>query len=68
MRIAKIIDTKLSSCGKLVEVWPNRLNRYMVTVRFQCSDKMYTISKHAVEDVEDQQLIDKWIEIDNNKK
>lgn len=64
MNIARIKDKDLKSYGKLVESWPNRLNRYMVHVRFKGSDKTYTMSKNSVEDVDDQLVIDQWINED----
>jgi len=64
MNIARVTDQNLKSYGKLVESWPSKLNRYMVTVRFKGSDKTYTMSKNSVEDVNDQLVIDQWINED----
>ena len=53
-------DQTLKSYGKIVEYWPNKLNRYMRHVRFQGSEKMYTISKDAIKDLNDLEMIEKW--------
>ena len=53
-------DQTLKSYGKIVEYWPNKMNRYMRHVRFQGSDKMYTMSKDAIQDLNDLEMIEKW--------
>ncbi len=53
-------DQTLKSYGKIVEYWPNKLNRYMRHVRFQGSEKMYTMSKDAIQDLNDLETIEKW--------
>jgi hypothetical protein len=53
-------DQTLKSYGKIVEYWPNKLNRYMRHVRFQGSEKMYTMNKDAIQDLNDLEMIEKW--------
>lgn len=53
-------DQTLKSYGKIVEYWPNKLNRYMHHVRFQGSEKMYTMSKDAIKDLNDLEMIERW--------
>lgn len=53
-------DQTLKSYGKIVEYWPNKLNRYMRHVRFQGSEKLYTMSKDAIQDLNDLETIEKW--------
>ena len=60
----RVTDQKLKSYGKIVEYWPNKLNRYMRHVRFQGSEKLYTMSKDSVEDVHDKDVVDEWIKVD----
>lgn len=57
-------DQTLKSYGKIVEYWPNKMNRYMRHVRFQGSDKTYTMSKDAIKDLNDLEMIEKWESID----
>jgi hypothetical protein len=57
-------DQTLKSYGKIVEYWPNKMNRYMRHVRFQGSDKMYTISKDAIQEVTNLETIEKWEQLD----
>ena len=60
----RVTDQKLKSYGKIVEYWPNKLNRYMRHVRFQGSDKTYTMSKDAIQDLNDLEMIEQWESID----
>jgi hypothetical protein len=60
----RVIDQKLKSYGKIVEYWPNKLNRYMRHVRFQGSEKLYTMSKDAIQDLNDLEMIEQWESID----
>jgi hypothetical protein len=60
----RVTDQKLKSYGKIVEYWPNKLNRYMRHVRYQGSEKLYTMSKDSVEDVHNQNVVDEWIKVD----
>jgi hypothetical protein len=60
----RVTDQKLKSYGKIVEYWPNKLNRYMRHVRFQGSEKTYTMSKDAIQDLNDLEVIEKWESID----
>jgi hypothetical protein len=60
----RVTDQKLKSYGKIVEYWPNKLNRYMRHVRFQGSEKLYTMSKDAIQDLNDLEMIEKWESID----
>jgi hypothetical protein len=60
----RVTDQKLKSYGKIVEYWPNKLNRYMRHVRFQGSEKTYTMSKDAIQDLNDLEMIEKWESID----
>jgi hypothetical protein len=53
-------DQTLKSYGKIVEYWPNKMNRYMRHVRFQGSDKTYTMSKDAIKDLNDLEMIERW--------
>jgi hypothetical protein len=53
-------DQTLKSYGKIVEYWPNKLNRYMRHVRFQGSEKLYTMSKDAIQDLNDLETIERW--------
>ena len=53
-------DQTLKSYGKIVEYWPNKMNRYMRHVRFQGSEKTYTMSKDAIKDLNDLKMIEKW--------
>jgi hypothetical protein len=53
-------DQTLKSYGKIVEYWPNKMNRYMRHVRFQGSEKMYTMSKDAIKDLNDLEMIERW--------
>jgi hypothetical protein len=53
-------DQTLKSYGKIVEYWPNKMNRYMRHVRFQGSEKMYTMSKDAIKDLNDLEIIEQW--------
>ena len=53
-------DQTLKSHGKIVEYWPNKLNRYLYHVRFQGSEKLYTMSKDAIQDVTNLETIEKW--------
>lgn len=53
-------DQKLKSHGKIVEYWPNKLNRYLYHVRFQGSEKLYTMSKNAIQDVTNLETIEQW--------
>ena len=53
-------DQTLKSYGKIVEYWPNKMNRYMRHVRFQGSEKMYTMSKDAIKDMNDLEMIERW--------
>jgi hypothetical protein len=53
-------DQTLKSYGKIVEYWPNKLNRYMRHVRFQGSEKTYTMSKDAIKDLNDLEMIERW--------
>ena len=53
-------DQTLKSYGKIVEYWPNKMNRYMRHVRFQGSEKMYTMSKDAIQDLNDLEMIEQW--------
>ena len=64
MNISRIIDKDLKSYGKLVESYPNKMNRYMRHVRYQGSEKLYTMSKDSVEDVHDKDVVDEWIKVD----
>lgn len=57
-------DQTLKSYGKMVEYWPNKLNRYMRHVRFQGSEKTYTMSKDAIQDVTNLETIEKWEQLD----
>ena len=57
-------DQTLKSYGKIVEYWPNKMNRYMRHVRFQGSEKMYTMSKDAIQDLNDLEMIERWESID----
>ncbi len=57
-------DQTLKSYGKIVEYWPNKMNRYMRHVRFQGSDKMYTMSKDAIQEVTNLETIEKWEQLD----
>jgi hypothetical protein len=57
-------DQTLKSYGKIVEYWPNKLNRYMRHVRFQGSEKTYTMSKDAIQDLNDLEMIEQWESID----
>lgn len=59
-----VTDQKLKSYGKIVEYWPNKLNRYMRHVRFQGSEKTYTMSKDAIQDLNDLEMIEQWESID----
>jgi hypothetical protein len=60
----RVTDQKLKSYGKIVEYWPNKLNRYMRHVRFQGSEKLYTMSKDAIQDLNDLEMIEQWESID----
>jgi hypothetical protein len=60
----RVKDQKLKSYGKIVEYWPNKLNRYMRHVRFQGSEKLYTMSKDAIQDLNDLEMIEQWESID----
>ena len=60
----RVTDQKLKSYGKIVEYWPNKLNRYMRHVRFQGSEKTYTMSKDALQDLNDLEMIEQWESID----
>jgi hypothetical protein len=60
----RVTDHKLKSYGKIVEYWPNKLNRYMRHVRFQGSEKTYTMSKDAIQDLNDLEMIEQWESID----
>jgi hypothetical protein len=60
----RVTDQKLKSYGKIVEYWPNKLNRYMRHVRFQGSEKTYTMSKDAIQDLNDLEMIEQWESID----
>jgi hypothetical protein len=60
----RVTDQKLKSYGKIVEYWPNKLNRYMRHVRFQGSEKTYTMSKDAIQDLNDLEMIERWESID----
>jgi hypothetical protein len=60
----RVTDQKLKSYGKIVEYWPNKLNRYMRHVRFQGSEKTYTMSKDAIQDLNDLEIIEQWESID----
>lgn len=53
-------DQTLKSYGKIVEYWPNKMNRYMRHVRFQGSEKTYTMSKDAIKDLNDLEMIERW--------
>jgi hypothetical protein len=53
-------DQTLKSYGKIVEYWPNKLNRYMRHVRFQGSEKLYTMNKDAIKDLNDLEMIEQW--------
>ena len=53
-------DQTFKSYGKIVEYWPNKMNRYMRHVRFQGSEKMYTMSKDAIQDLNDLEMIEQW--------
>ena len=57
-------DQKLKSHGKIVEYWPNKLNRYMYHVRFQGSEKTYTMNKQSIQDVTNLETIEQWESID----
>ena len=57
-------DQTLKSYGKIVEYWPNKMNRYMRHVRFQGSEKMYTMSKDAIQEVTNLETIEKWEQLD----
>jgi hypothetical protein len=60
----RVTDQKLKSYGKIVEYWPNKLNRYMRHVRFQGSEKTYTMSKDSIQDLNDLEMIEQWESID----
>jgi hypothetical protein len=60
----RVTDQKLKSYGKIVEHWPNKFNRYMRHVRFQGSEKTYTMSKDAIHDLNDLEMIEQWESID----
>ena len=53
-------DQTLKSYGKIVEYWPNKMNRYMRHIRFQGSEKTYTMSKDAIKDLNDLEMIEQW--------
>jgi hypothetical protein len=60
----RVTDQKLKSYGKIVEYWPNKLNRHMRHVRFQGSEKLYTMSKDAIQDLNDLEMIEQWESVD----
>lgn len=62
--LARVNNVEIKFHGQVVEYYPNKMNRYQVFIRFQGSEKEYTINHRSIERISDEQVISEWNRID----